>query len=227
MAQLCLGLATSHLAHIVNARHLGRSEAGRGVRCRLPAARRSACESQARRVADHLGRPRQQVLHRQHAGLRHRHVRRVFRTRSNPRPGRSASRTARCRAISAFARYLVERGLDEGVDWAVTESWEVDHGFMVPLFRLDPEARFRMVPIFINCAAPPLPSPKRCYAVGRWLADVDRPLGRRQAGGDHRHRRPVAFGRLVAARLDRRGLRSPLPQGFLRRARRGAGGDVA
>ena len=29
-----------------------------------------------------------------------------------------------------------------------------------------------MVPIFINCAAPPLPSPKRCYAVGRWLADA-------------------------------------------------------
>ena len=78
-----------------------------------------------------------------------------------------------------FSRYLVERGLDEGVDWAVAESWEVDHGFMVPLFRLDPERAIRMVPIFINCAAPPLPSPSRCYAVGRWLADV---IGRWDAG---------------------------------------------
>jgi hypothetical protein len=29
-----------------------------------------------------------------------------------------------------------------------------------------------MVPMFINCAAPPLPSPRRCFAVGRWLADA-------------------------------------------------------
>jgi aromatic ring-opening dioxygenase catalytic subunit (LigB family) len=43
---------------------------------------------------------------------------------------------------------------------------------MVPLFKLDPEARHPMVPIFINCAAPPLPSPRRCYAIGRWLADA-------------------------------------------------------
>jgi protocatechuate 4,5-dioxygenase beta chain/2'-carboxy-2,3-dihydroxybiphenyl 1,2-dioxygenase large subunit/2'-aminobiphenyl-2,3-diol 1,2-dioxygenase large subunit len=72
----------------------------------------------------------------------------------------------------AFARYLVERGLDDGVDWAVAENWELDHGFMVPLSKLDPDGRYPMVPIFINCAAPPLPSPRRCYAVGRWLADV-------------------------------------------------------
>ena len=72
----------------------------------------------------------------------------------------------------AFARYLVERGLDEGVDWAVTESWDADHGMMVPLHKLDPAGRYRMVPVFINCAAPPLPSPRRCYAVGQWLANA-------------------------------------------------------
>src|SRR5262249_60043519 len=70
------------------------------------------------------------------------------------------------------ARYLIERGLDAGVDWGGIESWEVAHGFMVPLFKLDPEAHHPMVPIFINCASPPLPSPRRCYAVGRWLADA-------------------------------------------------------
>ncbi len=72
----------------------------------------------------------------------------------------------------AFSRYLVERGLDEGVDWATTESWDVDHGMMVPLEKLDPAGRHRMVPVCINCAAPPLPSPRRCFAVGRWLADA-------------------------------------------------------
>jgi aromatic ring-opening dioxygenase catalytic subunit (LigB family) len=76
------------------------------------------------------------------------------------------------RSDYAFARYLVELGLDEGVDWAISENWELDHGFMVPLSRLDPSGTYPMVPIFINCAAPPLPSPRRCYAVGRWLADA-------------------------------------------------------
>ena len=38
---------------------------------------------------------------------------------------------------------------------------------MVPLFQLDPGAHHPMVPIFINCASPPLPSPRRCYSVGQ------------------------------------------------------------
>src|SRR5262249_38967352 len=66
----------------------------------------------------------------------------------------------------SFARYLIERGLDEGVDWAVIESWDVDHGFMVPMFKLDPQARHPMVPMFINCASPSFGRPRPPAAVG-------------------------------------------------------------
>jgi aromatic ring-opening dioxygenase catalytic subunit (LigB family) len=171
VAQLCLGLATSHLAHIVNARSLG------------DARQVAAFEAGYRRLAGALAQAAPDVT----LIVSAEHVNNFFidnmpafaigmfdefagpveaRTRDFGIPHR------RVPSHLGFARYLIERGLDEGVDWAVVESWDVDHGFMVPLFKLDPDARQRVVPVFVNCASPPLPSPRRCYAVGRWLADA-------------------------------------------------------
>src|SRR5215469_15644846 len=173
MAQLCLGMATSHLAHIVNARDLGDPQ------------QVATFDAGYRRLADALDQTAPDVS----LIISAEHVNKFFidnmpafaigmfdafagpveaRTREYGIPYR------RVPSDLAFARYLIERGLDEGVDWAVIESWDVDHGFMVPLFKLDPDARHPMVPVFINCASPPLPSPRRCYAVGRWLADAIR-----------------------------------------------------
>ena len=178
MAELCLGLATSHLAHIVNARGLGDP---RQV---------AAFDAGYRRLAEALAEAAPDVA----LIVSGEHVNKFFidnmpafaigmldefsgpieaRTREFGVPYR------RVRSNLGLSRYLVERGLDEGVDWAVIESWEVDHGVMVPLFKLDPSGHCPMVPVFINCAAPPLPSPRRCYVVGRWLADA---IGRWDAG---------------------------------------------
>jgi aromatic ring-opening dioxygenase catalytic subunit (LigB family) len=71
----------------------------------------------------------------------------------------------------AFANYLLTSGLDAGVDWARTEGWELDHGIMVPHYLLDADGRFPVAPMFINCAAPPCPTARRCYAVGEWLRE--------------------------------------------------------
>ena len=70
----------------------------------------------------------------------------------------------------AFASHLLAYGLEHGVDFARAEEWLVDHGFMVPLFMLDPEATIPVVPIHVNCAAPPYPGINRCYDVGRTIA---------------------------------------------------------
>ncbi len=169
MAQLCLGIATSHLAHIVNARALGEA---RQV---------AAFDAGYQRLARALDAAAPDVT----LLISAEHVNKFFidnmpafcmgmfdafagpvesRTRDVGYPYR------RVPSDLGFARYLVERGLDEGVDWAVSESWDVDHGMMVPLHKLDPAGRHKMVPVFINCASPPLPSPRRCYRVGTWLA---------------------------------------------------------
>ena len=70
----------------------------------------------------------------------------------------------------ALADHLLAFGLEHGVDFARAEEWTVDHGFMVPLFMLDPDAAIPVVPIHVNCAAPPYPGIGRCYDVGRLIA---------------------------------------------------------
>jgi hypothetical protein len=179
MAQLCLGIATSHLAHIVNARSLGdpRQVAvfDAGYR-RLAAALDAAAPDVTLLIsAEHVNKFFLDAMPAFCIGL--------FDMFAGPVEARTRDFGIPYRHVPSdlgFARYLVERGLDEGVDWTVTESWDVDHGMMVPLHKLDPAGRHRMVPVFINCAAPPLPSPRRCYAVGRWLADA---IGRWDGAG--------------------------------------------
>jgi aromatic ring-opening dioxygenase catalytic subunit (LigB family) len=172
VAQLCLGLATSHLAHIVNARQLG------------DPAQVAAFDAGYRRLAEALAAASPDVT----LIISPEHVNKFFIDNmpafcigmlaafTGPAEARKRANYGipyhSVQSDPGFARYLVERGLDEGVDWAISENWEVDHGIMVPLSRLDPEGHFPVVPIFVNCAAPPMPSPRRCYAVGRWLADA-------------------------------------------------------
>jgi aromatic ring-opening dioxygenase catalytic subunit (LigB family) len=171
VAQLCLGLATSHLSHIVNARSRG------------DARQVAAFDAGYRRLADALAEAAPDVT----LIVSGEHVNKffidnmpafavgMFDAFAGPVEARTRDYGVPYRRVPShlgLARYLIERGLDEGVDWAVIESWDVDHGFMVPLFMLDPQARHRIVPIFVNCASPPLPTPRRCYAVGRWLADA-------------------------------------------------------
>lgn len=171
MAQLCLGLATSHLAHIVNARELGDpaqvAAFDVGYR-RLAAALDAAAPDVALIIsAEHVNKFFIDNMPAFCVGM--------FDAFSGPTEARKRDFGIPYRQVPSdpdFARYLIERELDEGVDWAVAEHWEVDHGIMVPLSQLDPGGCYPMVPIFINCAAPPLPSPRRCYAVGRWLAEA-------------------------------------------------------
>lgn len=171
MAELCLGLATSHLAHIVNARHLGAPEqvaafdAGYArLRDALHAARPDVCLLVS---AEHVNKFFLDNMPAFCMGL--------FDSFFGPVEGRTRDVGYPSRIVPSdaqFARYLIERGLEEGVDWAVSECWEADHGMIVPLHRIDPDGRVPMVPLCINCASPPMPSPKRCYAVGRWLAQA-------------------------------------------------------
>lgn len=169
MAELCIGLATSHLAHIVNARRFGDPD------------KVAAFDVGYERLASALHEVRPDVC----LLISAEHVNKFFLDNmpafciglfdrfSGPFEARSRDVGYPRRDVpsdAGFARYIIERGLDGGVDWSVSEYWDADHGIMVPLFKMDPAGDIPIVPVFVNCASPPMPSPRRCFAVGRWLA---------------------------------------------------------
>jgi aromatic ring-opening dioxygenase catalytic subunit (LigB family) len=74
----------------------------------------------------------------------------------------------------AIARYLVNEGARRRLAFAYLREMQFDDGISVPTHYLNPDARFRLVPVTMNCNVPPIPAPVRAYEVGRVLADVMR-----------------------------------------------------
>jgi protocatechuate 4,5-dioxygenase beta chain len=62
--------------------------------------------------------------------------------------------------------FILERSLDEGVDFSYSNELTIDHSIIVPLMFVRPEMDIPIVPILTNCIAPPLPRPQRFYEVG-------------------------------------------------------------
>ena len=69
-----------------------------------------------------------------------------------------------------LARYVLAHLIKEGFDFTSSVDFEIDHGALVPLHFLTPAMNLPIVPIFINCVVPPLPTSRRCYALGRAIA---------------------------------------------------------
>ena len=58
------------------------------------------------------------------------------------------------------------RGRD--FDVAMSREMQVDHGITIPLeLLMDGFASIPVIPVFINCVAPPLPSARRCRMIGK------------------------------------------------------------
>jgi len=78
---------------------------------------------------------------------------------------------------------LLEAGLAAGFDFAYSyqiESWDE---LSVPLHFLLPDGDVPIVTVYTNCAAPPLPLPRRCHELGRFVGGFvrSRPTGERVA----------------------------------------------
>lgn len=67
---------------------------------------------------------------------------------------------------------LVEGLHESGHDVAFASNMPVDHAFACPLSLLHPELSIPMVPVFVNCGAPPLAPVRRSHALGRAMAGV-------------------------------------------------------
>ena len=68
----------------------------------------------------------------------------------------------------SIARTLAER-LGESVVLAHSQELSLDHGAVIPLHFLTPRFDVPVVPIIVNCFAPPLPPLARCWELGRAL----------------------------------------------------------
>lgn len=74
------------------------------------------------------------------------------------------------------ARHILRCLIDDGFDFTSSLEFEIDHGALVPLHFMTPAMELPIVPIFINCIVPPLPSAARCYTLGRSIAKAIRSL---------------------------------------------------
>jgi aromatic ring-opening dioxygenase catalytic subunit (LigB family) len=73
-----------------------------------------------------------------------------------------------------LARHLVNAAARRGLSLAYLREMQFDDGISVPTHYLNPDARFRLVPVTMNCNVPPIPPPARAYEVGRLLGEVIR-----------------------------------------------------
>jgi len=73
---------------------------------------------------------------------------------------------------AGLAAHIRSSVIAAGFDVALAQDFEVDHAVMVPLHFLTPDMRIPVLPIFINCLAPPLPTAQRCFALGEAVRDA-------------------------------------------------------
>jgi len=73
---------------------------------------------------------------------------------------------------SRFAQHLAETALDSDFEPSLSYNLELDHGFCIPLWRMDLAKLPAIVPMIINDLEPPMPSIRRCASWGRLLAQA-------------------------------------------------------
>ncbi len=66
-----------------------------------------------------------------------------------------------------LAAHIRRRGIADGFDLALAQSFQVDHSFVIPLHFLTPGMKVPVIPVFINGHVSPLPSARRVHALGR------------------------------------------------------------
>ena len=68
--------------------------------------------------------------------------------------------------------YMLQGLLDRGFDFSVSHELKIDHSIICPIITTRPDADLPIVPIYTNIFAPPLPSPKRFWDLGRAIRSI-------------------------------------------------------
>lgn len=73
---------------------------------------------------------------------------------------------------AALSVALLEGLVARGFDLSRSYEMRLDHSFVVPLTKLLRTPAIPVIPLFINCNTPPLPTLRRCLGLGAAIADV-------------------------------------------------------
>lgn len=66
-----------------------------------------------------------------------------------------------------MSRFMHQDLMDQGFDLAFSNELKIDHSIICPIITVRPDNDLPVVPIYTNIFAPPLPSPRRFYDLGR------------------------------------------------------------
>ena len=68
--------------------------------------------------------------------------------------------------------FMFQGLLDRGFDFSISHELKIDHSIICPIITTRPQADLPVVPIYTNIFAPPLPSPKRFWDLGRAIRSI-------------------------------------------------------
>ncbi|PSL37940.1 protocatechuate 4,5-dioxygenase beta chain [Labedella gwakjiensis] len=68
--------------------------------------------------------------------------------------------------------FMLKGLIDRGFDFSVSHELKIDHSIICPIITTRPQADLPIVPIYTNIFAPPLPSPKRFWDLGRAIREI-------------------------------------------------------
>jgi len=68
--------------------------------------------------------------------------------------------------------FMFQGLLDRGFDFSISHELKIDHSIICPIITTRPAADLPIVPIYTNIFAPPLPSPKRFWDLGRAIREI-------------------------------------------------------
>jgi protocatechuate 4,5-dioxygenase beta chain len=71
-----------------------------------------------------------------------------------------------------LSNFMHQGLLDSGFDFSFSHELKIDHSIICPIITVRPDADLPIVPIYTNIFAPPLPSPKRFWDLGRAIRRI-------------------------------------------------------
>lgn len=73
---------------------------------------------------------------------------------------------------AALGQHIAATALARDFEPSISHHLKLDHGFCIPLWRMELPSLPRVVPIIVNDLEPPMISIRRCFAWGKLLADA-------------------------------------------------------